>query len=65
VHGMPTKNANTSEKKPVNPFAVGGGFIDYCVKQGWMIQEGNSRHAKYYVTKIGEEKTKKEFGIKI
>jgi len=35
-----------------------------CVKQGWLIQEGKGRNAKYYVTKQGEEELKK-FGIEI
>lgn len=63
-HGEPPKHASTAKKKLVNPFAIGGGFLDYCVGQGWLVQQGKGRHAKYYVTKEGEEKIKK-FGIKI
>jgi hypothetical protein len=51
-------------QKPVNPFAVGGGFLAYCVKQGWLIQEGESRAARYYVTPEGEEALGR-FGIKV
>jgi len=50
--------------KTVNPFAIGGGFLDYCIKNGWLIQEGKSKGAKYYVTKQGEKELKK-FGIKV
>lgn len=61
-HGEPPKHPSTTEKKTVNPFAIGGGFLNYCVKQGWLIQEGKGRNAKYYVTKEGEGKLG-EFGI--
>ena len=50
--------------KAVNPFAIGGGFLDHCVKQGWLIQEGKSRGAKYYATQEREKELKK-FGISI
>ena len=39
----------------VNPFAIGGAFLDYCVRQGWLIQEGRGRAMKYYVTEAGRE----------
>jgi len=41
--------------EPVNPFAVGGGFLAYCVGQGWLIQQGQGRNMKYYVTEAGRE----------
>lgn len=63
IHGPPPKHADMTEKTPVNPFAIGGDFLNYCVKQGWLIQEGKGRQAKYYVTKEGGAKMK-EFGIK-
>ncbi len=50
--------------KPVNCFAIGGGFLSYCVRQGWLIQESKGRKAKYYVTKDGREELKK-FGISV
>jgi predicted transcriptional regulator len=64
THETPPKRQNTQGKKSVNPFAIGGGFLDYCVRQGWLIQEGKGRSVKYYVTKEGEEKIR-QFGIKI
>jgi hypothetical protein len=63
-HDMPQSNQEKAEAKSVNPFAVGGGFLDYCVKQNWLIQEGKSRHAKYFATQEGVEELKK-FGINI
>jgi len=46
----------------VNPFAIGGSFLRYCVNKGWIIQQGVGRDAKYFVTDIGKIRLK-EFGI--
>ena len=62
-HEVP-KSIKRPKIKPINPYAVGGGFLAYCVKQGWLIQEGKGRTTKYYVTEEGIDKFKK-FGIKI
>jgi hypothetical protein len=35
---------------PVNCFALGGGFLEYCVKQGWLTRQRQGRATKYYVT---------------
>lgn len=64
THKISQVIAREQGERPVNPFAIGGGFLAYCVKQGWLIQEGKRRSAKYYITKQGEEELKK-FGIKI
>jgi hypothetical protein len=40
---------------PVNPFAIGGGFLEYCVRQGWLTRQGRGRGTKYYVTEAGRE----------
>ena len=37
THGMSQEDQGKSGQKPINPFAIGGGFLDYCVKQGWLI----------------------------
>jgi hypothetical protein len=50
------------EGEPVNPFAIGGGFLEYCVQQGWLIREGRGRAAKCYVTPAGREALA-EYGI--
>ncbi len=65
IHGMPQELISSEQKKkPVNPFAIGGGFLEYCVKQGWIVQEGKGRAAKHYITEKGIKELK-EFGIKI
>jgi hypothetical protein len=38
---------------PLNPFMIGGGFLAYCVKQGWLIQVGKGHKAKYFATEKG------------
>jgi hypothetical protein len=43
------------EGDPVNPFAIGGGFLEYCVQQGWLTRQRRGRSTKYYVTKTGRE----------
>lgn len=48
--------------EPVNPFAIGGAFLDYCVRQGWLIRQGRGRAMKYYVTEAGREALAK-YGI--
>jgi hypothetical protein len=40
---------------PVNCFAIGGGFLEYCVKQGWLTRQGQGRTTKYYVTAAGRQ----------
>lgn len=53
-----------TDKKSVNPFAIGGGFLGFCVSKGWLMQEGKGRNAKYFATDEGKEELKK-FGIKL
>jgi hypothetical protein len=50
------------EGRPINVFAIGGGFLAYCVKQGWLIRQGRGRAVKYFVTDPGREALA-EFGI--
>lgn len=50
--------------RPLNPFAIGGGFLAYCVKQGWLISEGKGPKAKYFATEKGKLELAK-FDIKI
>lgn len=45
----------------INPFAVGGGFLSWCVKQGWIIQQGR----QYFVTKEGARALRERFDIKV
>ncbi len=65
---MAQKNKETqavnSDAKPINPFVIGGGFLTYCVKQGWLIMEGKGPRAKYFATEKGRLELAK-FDIKI
>jgi hypothetical protein len=56
--------ADADVQQQVNPFAIGGAFLDYCVANGWLRREGISRAAKYYVTEAGRARLP-EFGVKI
>jgi len=46
----------------VNCFAIGGGFLDYCVKQGWLIRRRHGKSTRYYVTEVGRSALA-DFGI--
>lgn len=62
--GLASEDAAGTAKaaKPVNCFAIGGGFLAYCVRQGWLSQEKRGRSTKYFVTEAGREALA-EFGI--
>ena len=62
AHNASHQTESNVGQKSVNPFAICGGFLDYCIKQGWLIQEGKGRRAKYYATKEGKKELSK-FGI--
>jgi hypothetical protein len=47
--------------KEVNPFAVGGGFLSWCVKEGWLVQRGK----QYFATKEGARELRERFGITV
>lgn len=49
-----------SKSSSVDPFAISGEFLNYCVRQGWLIKEGSV----YLATKKGKTELKK-FGIKV
>jgi len=45
---------------------AGARFLNYCVKQGWLRQEGPSgRGTKWYQTDKGEEELKEKFEIEL
>jgi predicted transcriptional regulator len=48
--------------RPVNPYAIEQGFLEYCEKKSWLRKSGEGRLAKYYVTKEGR-KALKEYDI--
>lgn len=50
--------------KAINPFAVGGGFLDHCIAKGWVVKDGSGRQARYFVTDEGVAALRK-FNIKL
>jgi DNA-binding transcriptional regulator PaaX len=56
---------DNKEKKlyKINPFYVGGSFLSYCVKQGWMIEEKVGRKSQHYITEEGIKELKEKFNI--
>ena len=51
----------TKALKGINPFAVGGGFLSWCVAQGWIIQRGK----QYFVSKEGLRELRERFNINV
>jgi hypothetical protein len=51
-------------RQSLNPFAIGGGFLAYCVKQGWLTTEKEGKRTLYFGTKKGRERLR-GFGINI
>lgn len=51
----------TEGMKGINPFAVGGGFLAWCVKQGWLVQRGK----QYFATTEGARELRERFGINV
>lgn len=49
---------------PVNCYWVGGSFLEYCVKQAWMVRQREGRSTRYYCTPAGVDALK-NFGIEI
>lgn len=49
----------------VNPFALGGAFVEYCVEKGYVQMQVIENEVRYYLTEDGEEKLSKEFGISL
>jgi hypothetical protein len=60
----PAKTARKPSGEPVNCFAIGGGFLRYCVQQKWLTSEGKGRSTRYFVTQQGR-KALKGFGIEV
>ena len=52
-----------SGKQRVNPFGIGGAFVQYCVEHKILEVELKENELKYYLTKEGEEKLESQFGI--
>jgi predicted transcriptional regulator len=39
-----------------NPLELGSAYLEYCVKQGWLVKKGEGDSAIYQVTPEGEKK---------
>ncbi len=48
----------------IEAYQIGDGFIDYCIRRGWVMMQGSGPGATYYITPEGAEALKK-FGIMI
>ncbi len=51
----------TAGVKKVNPFALGGGFLAWCVRQGWVVQRGKQHFAR----EEGLRELRERFGIEV
>ena len=49
------------QNRSINPFAAGGAFLGWCVKQGWLVQQGR----QYFATKEGARELRQRFDIKL
>ncbi len=47
--------------KPVNPLLLGAGFLAFCVKQGWLVQQ----QREYFVKADGVRELRDRFGIEL
>jgi len=51
---------------PINHYWLGSMFLEYCVKQDWLRQEGSGgRGTRWYSTEKGREELEKKFGIEL
>lgn len=50
-------------REQINPFAVGGAFVEYCIEQGYIELLIEEHEVKYYLTSDGETALKNQFGI--
>jgi hypothetical protein len=55
------RERRTEDKKSINPFAVGGAFLDWCTKHGWLVRQGR----QYFATKEGVRELRQRFEIKL
>jgi hypothetical protein len=40
----------TEIEKPINLFALGAFFLEYCVKHGWLKKKGQEKSSRWYLT---------------
>ena len=60
------KQSRKMTDNPINHYWFGSKFLEYCVKQGWLRQEGSGgRGTKWYPTDKGRKELKEKFGIEV
>jgi hypothetical protein len=60
------KQRGKTTDNPINHYWFGAKFLEYCVKQGWLRQEGSGgRGTRWYPTDKGREELKEKFGITV
>jgi predicted transcriptional regulator len=47
---------NSTGNADKNPLAPGSAYLEYCVRQGWLIKKGEGQAATYETTPEGEKK---------
>ena len=40
----------------LDSFTLGPAYLDYCVKKGWLVREGEGATAQYELTELGRKK---------
>jgi hypothetical protein len=51
-------------ERPINPYWWGAKFLQYCVRKGWLRQEGSGgRGTRWYPTGKGKKELEEKFGI--
>ena len=51
------------EREQINPFAVGGAFVQYCVNKGHIEIVMNEHEVNYFLTSDGAIALSEQFGI--
>jgi len=52
----------TTAQIPINPFALGGAFLEKCTRLGWVTKHREASRTTYYLTPTGTVELEK-FGI--
>ena len=52
------------ELMAINPFHVGAGFLNYCIRMKYIeFSMEESKRVHYYLTPLGEKELSERFGI--
>lgn len=47
--------------KPIDPYALGGGFLAWCVQHGWLVHKGR----RYFASREGLRELRNQFEISL